>query len=79
MVLEDVKILQDLLSRWEWELKYKEEELEGTKMEMYRAQDYGQKVDAELEVSRRKNPSKSSFKSAKGIISNKLMKLVDKH
>lgn len=42
----------------------KEEALEITKIELYQVQEYGQWIEAESEVLRRKHSSKCSFKDA---------------
>lgn len=60
------------------ELK-KEEALEIAKIELYQVQEYGQWIEAELEVLRRKHSSKSSFKDAQGILWDRIIKTMDKH
>ena len=77
IVSNDSKNLKFLLSNQEQELKTKEKELESTKRELYQMQEHGEKIEANLEVLRRKHLSKSSLKVARRIIWERTMKIVD--
>ena len=75
---EDEKKLEALFSCQERELKAKEEELESTKMDIYHAQEYGEKIDVKLEDLRRNHLSKTNFKDAERIIWDKTLKVINK-